>query len=493
MKKTNFFSAAAFAAIAFNFFACSTDDPDDGLSSSSDGLSSSSDGLSSSSDGLSSSSSAAIYSNITQLLNSTTRTIAYSSNLAFSDNDTIVDLVRNLREDRDFYAVAYKITLQAGNRIIINASKEGDGDSYLMLYKSGTLIDYDDDGGDNGSYLFFTAETAGDYFIVVTDFFSEVAGNYSLTVQVPPPPVTLAQLLNSTTKAISYRDDMYYSDNGTMVNAVNDPNFRENEGDYYAVAYKITLQAGKRIKINASRGEEGDSYLKLYKGGAGGYELIDENDDIGEGDNSSYLDFIVETAGDYYIVVTDYSPDVTGSYYLAVRAASPTSITLAQLLNNPTQTIAYNNNLAFTDNGTMVNAVNDPDFRDGESDYFAVAYKIALQAGERIEIHSSKEGDSWLDVYKVNGTVPEFIASDDDGYGSLESYLDFTAETAGEYYIVVTDVDPDIGGRYYLTVWNTNNEPGNNYPIVANAPKASKKSLKGVANSGSGKKQRAGK
>jgi hypothetical protein len=406
-----------------------------------------------------------------------------------------VDLVRNLREDRDFYAVAYKITLQAGNRIIINASKEGDGDSYLMLYKSGTLIDYDDDGGDNGSYLFFTAETAGDYFIVVTDFFSEVAGNYSLTVQVPPPPVTLAQLLNSTTKAISYRDDMYYSDNGTMVNAVNDPNFRENEGDYYAVAYKITLQAGKRIKINASRGEEGDSYLKLYKGGAGGYELIGENDDIGEGDNSSYLDFIVETAGDYYIVVTDYSPDVTGSYYLAVRAASPTSITLAQLLNNPTQTIAYNNNLAFTGNGTMVNAVNDQNFRREGEDYYAVAYKITLQAGNHIKIHSSKEDDSYLYLYRADGNnYIEIDYSDDDGnYDNLDSYLDFTAETAGDYYIVVTDTDSDIAGRYYLTVWNTNNEPGNNYPIVANAPKASKKSLKGVANSGSGKKQRAGK
>ena len=141
---------------------------------------------------------------LSQMLNATTTTIPYSSNLSYTDwgvlGNTGTSLVKGLRYDNEdvFYAKAYKISLTQGNTIKIHESFSND--AYLYLYKKVAgnyiLVDSNDDyynysdvdcDNCNGydSYIQFTAETAadaGDYYIVASSLGSNSVGSFYLTV-----------------------------------------------------------------------------------------------------------------------------------------------------------------------------------------------------------------------------------------------------------------------------------------------------------------------
>jgi hypothetical protein len=384
----------------------------------------------------------------------------------------MVDVVSNFKEEEDYYAVAYKIALQAGNRIEIHSSKEGD--SYLYLYRADGIggyefIDSDDDSYGNGdSYLEFTAVIAGNYYIVVTDFNSKVGGSYDLTVwNTNNEPGT------SSYTQINYTP-LSFSGSSASANGILNTKVKARAGDdnryavFNAAGYSFNAQANKTYKITVRYTQSELSSMEagffILKNNLQGYL---ENDIISSHDGSEYdateltvTGFYEPSTGGNAKILLGY-PNGNGLNYTVTVEEVPPSITLAQLLNNTTKIIPYSGNLVFTDRGTTVDLVNDPDFRDGDKYYLAVAYKIALQVGNHIEIHSSKEGDSYLYLYRADGTV--IYENDDVLENSRDSYLGFTAETAGDYYIVVTDYRQDRGGRYYLTVWNTDSEPVNGF------------------------------
>jgi serralysin len=94
----------------------------------------------------------------------------------------------------------YKITLTAGQSIVIDASSPGfTVDTYLNLYDpSGTTIlaSNDDGGAGTNSKLVFTASTAGTYYIDVGAWHDQSSGSYTLSVStyVPPPVATNDQI-----------------------------------------------------------------------------------------------------------------------------------------------------------------------------------------------------------------------------------------------------------------------------------------------------------
>ncbi|MCL2260172.1 MAG: fibro-slime domain-containing protein [Fibromonadales bacterium] len=95
--------------------------------------------------------------------------------------------------------------------------------------------------------------------------------------------------------------------------------FREDFENYYAVAYKITLNQEDFININSSRNNDGDSYLYVYTKNGNEYAVFTEDDD-GGGNLNSRIEREFEV-GDYYIVVTDYDSNSHGSYTLNVGVA----------------------------------------------------------------------------------------------------------------------------------------------------------------------------
>jgi len=361
---------------------------------------------------------------------------------------------------------AYKVTVKYTQ----NPASDFGACFYLLKdnlegYLDDDIISESCDSKDNATEItltnFYKSLTEGNVNILLRD--GEHSNYLDYTITVEQVNIPLYTELSYTTPIA----------NGSVT--VNDNYLIENyhvtgKGHYYDVqensVYKITST------FNSTTGAfDGAFGILFLKSGT-----LQGTDDIIKGFGGDY-DTQVPTQGTltgYFkatateqLKVLLYDFNLNNYNYTISIEKVPAPMALTQLLNNTTKIIAYSNNLEFADRGTTVNLVNG--IRDNAEDYYAVAYKITLQENDYIKIHSSKEKDSYLYLYKADGMGGyEVIADNDDGGYGNTSYLEFTAYTAGDYYIVVTDFDAYVAGRYYLTVWNTNDEPANDYmaPII---------------------------
>ncbi len=247
--------------------------------------------------------------------------------------------------------------------------------------------------------------------------------------------------------------------------------------------YKFAIEEGKTYRIAISNNEA--DYFSLVFSNPGTL-----SGDWGEDFYTS--GYISSEDGYYFDLVADYTGEMrfllisnnNASYAISV---TPAPMTVTEFLDNTTETIEYSEELTFTAGGKMLGIINDEDFSGDEENYYAVAYKITLSEGDFIKIHASKQGDSYLSIYyKADGEDEYEWIEDVDERADGDEYLDFTAEEDGEYYIVISDYDPDVAGNYYLTVWNTEEEPENPYeeivPVIAKVQKAP--TLKAFAQNG---------
>lgn len=84
------------------------------------------------------------------------------------------------------------------------------------------------------------------------------------------------------------------------------------EGEYFD-EYTVWAEAGQRIIVDL-RSSEFDTFL-ILESPRGESE---RNDDYGEDTMHSHIDWVAEESGDHAILVTSFSPEVTGSYVLQV-------------------------------------------------------------------------------------------------------------------------------------------------------------------------------
>ncbi|MDR2840637.1 MAG: T9SS type A sorting domain-containing protein [Paludibacter sp.] len=190
--------------------------------------------------------------------------------------------------------------------------------------------------------------------------------------------------------------------------------------------------------------------------------------------------------GIYYFVITDngyysYTEEYLDLFVdIEIEAASAVvpSISLPALLAAAT-TIP---NLPFVVTSTF-DAANTPlvvandnyNFGYGDKKYYATAYKISLTAGQTIKIHEHSAGDAVLYVYSMSEANIILQAVNDD-YDEDEidnplwnwgdSYIEFTAATTGNYYIVASNYNEykrGGAGAFYLQVY-TGAEPA--VPII---------------------------
>jgi len=363
-------------------------------------------------------------------------------------------------DDMSYYAVAYKISLASGNNIVINSGVYN-YDSYLYVYrKNGEIYELVASNDDESNYSYnsridLIGVQAGNYYIVVTTLESEMDDYYNLGVRLPLPlPISFTELLTSKAKPIT-KAGLPFVDTENMVNLVAGEGdcydyeyFRCSGDNYFAAAYKITLAKDDKIVINSSK-KSGDPYLMIYKKDGNAYTLIATQDYY---DYDPRFYFHAEVAGEYYIVLTDYDPEKGGSYSLGVRIYAPMNI--AELLDSTTYAISLAHSYfdASGEIGMFGWVAGDGTFGSTGENYYAVAYKATLPKGTYIEINVSKpDGDSYLYLYRKNGNSYTLIDEDDDGCAE-SSCLNYTANEAGDYYIVITDFYPNEQGYYYLDI-----------------------------------------
>ena len=208
--------------------------------------------------------------------------------------------------------------------------------------------------------------------------------------------------------------------------------------------YRVDVTAGQRLSFDIDRPTSSrlDSYIRLFN--STGQQLA-FSDDAAAPDEvrglDSYLEFTFATAGSYYLGVSGYGNQnynavtglgdtngSTGNYGLVVTNITPSdaddqiseAINLGAISGTVTRT------------GLSIDGGTDVDM-----------FRVTVTAGQtvRFDIDNSSQGfDSYIRLFNESGTE---LARNDDGptpgeSASLESYLQFTFATAGNYFLGVS-------------------------------------------------------
>lgn len=318
---------------------------------------------------------------------------------------------------------SYRLTTRNGQRyrVVLTGSGENGAlsDPYLRVVDAAgnELAANDDDGQSLNSSLEFTPAGAGEVFVEARAYADASAGRYTLSVTAERAPTDSISADRNTRGRISIGDNV----DGAL----------DFAGD--ADWYRVRLQEGQSYRFTLdSSGESpvGDPLLRL-RNAAGEEVAID--DDGGEGFNS-YLEFTAPSTGNYYVEANAFSEGTTGGYTLTARAGDIPG-----------------------DANTDATLSADGDYREGvlapagDRDW----YRINLTEGQgmRVALNTSEIGgglgDPMLALYGPDGTQ---LASDDDGGEGLNSWLEFSAATAGAYYLEVRGFSEDAEGRYAISI-----------------------------------------
>ena len=323
----------------------------------------------------------------------------------------------------------YRLRVEEGQRytIALQATSEADADAIdtvLTVYnEAGEQVAYNDDSnGTLDSQLSYNSSAAGDVFVEARAFNEASTGAYRFTISAAATPPDDAGNDTSTRATATPGRDI----NGTL----------EYAGD--VDWYRLSVRTGQRYRIalNTNANAEtplGDPYLRLID--SEGAELNASDDS--EGSLNSLLEYAPQSNGTVYIAASAYADAYEGGYTLRVDAErAPTDSTSADRHTRGRLNI-----------GRPVNA--SLDFT-GDRDW----YRIGLTEGQsyRFRLNSADTANPLGDpLIKLIGPDGVEIAMDDDGGGNLNSSLEFTAPTTGNYFIEARGFMEEAAGDYVLT------------------------------------------
>lgn len=327
--------------------------------------------------------------------------------------------------DKDWFRVAvrpgqlYTFTLNGG---------EGSGalgDPYLVVFDAeGVEVASNDDyGGELNSRIDYVPGARGNIYVQAGAFADSGSGSYTLTAAAAPLPADDAGNGRTTRANVAPGTDT----SGNLEYA--------GDRDWYRL--RVTEGQSYRMQLRAAGDAESglDPLLKLYD--AAGVELA--MDDDGGGGLNSYLEYTAPTTGDVFLEARGFMDDAIGEYLITVGLGDIPG-----------------------DASTDASISADGDYRQGnltpagDKDW----YRLELTEGQslRIGLEGSEVGlgDPLLTLYDAQGTQ---LVQDDDGGDGLNSRIEFTAPTAGTYFVEARGFLEDAEGQYAVTV--TPGEVGN--------------------------------
>ena len=308
---------------------------------------------------------------------------------------------------------SYRITLQTPE-----GREDGLADPLLQVVDAeGNQLAYNDDDGEGGlnSALDFTPPRTGPVFVVAGAFADASAGAYTLNVaetRLPPDPASA----NTQTRA---RLSVGGSATG-MIDYAGDRDW-----------HRIRLTGGQTYRFGlTSSGDSplADPYLRLYN--ARGDEVA--MDDDGGGELNSLLEFTAPSSGNYFVEAANFADYGTGGYTLSAREGDiPADATT---------------DLRLSIEGDYREGVLSP---AGDRGW----YRLTLQDGQTVRISLMSAGMDGLDpLVVVYGPDSQELARDDDGGEGLNSWLEFQAPAAGDYFVEARGFLDDAAGAYAIMV-----------------------------------------
>jgi hypothetical protein len=319
----------------------------------------------------------------------------------------------------------YRMHVEHGQRynITLDAVPGEDGaavDPMLGVYDAqGNQLAFNDDTMESlNSALRFSPQQSGDVFVEVRAYSDQSAGRYRLaatSAAIPPDQVGNDAGTRARISA------------GTPVTGQ-----LEYEGD--TDWYRFNVRTGQRYHITLDgAGDEpvGDPLLSVLD--AEGAELA-MNDDW-ESLNSA-LDFTPQRSGEVFIRAGAYADAYAGGYTLNITSErAPTDNISAE------RSTRGRINIGQSVDGSL-------DFA-GDRDW----YRVRLEAGQSYRFTLVGSGGSAVSdpLLRMIGPNGEELAMDDDGGGGLNSYLEFTAPSTGNYYVEAGAFADGSGGGYTLS------------------------------------------
>lgn len=317
----------------------------------------------------------------------------------------------------------YRFNARTGQRYHITLDgaegrEDGLRDPFLrVLDRDGEELAVNDDADGLNSAVDLIVQRSGPVFIEARAFADSYAGAYTLNITAERLPPDNASNDSGTRGRISV---------GQTVDASLDfPGDRD--------WYRIRLEQGQsyRFRLSSGEGESalGDPLLKLR--GPSGEELA--MDDDGGGGLNSFLEFTAPTTGNYFLEASGFNSEATGGYRLSAAAGDIPADTTTDV------TLSADGDIR---PGTLSPA--------GDHDW----YRLDLAEGQGVRIgltggDADGLGDPFLVIHGPDG---QELAHDDDGGEGLNSWLEFTAATAGPHYVEVRGFGEEAQGRYVIAL-----------------------------------------
>ena len=271
-----------------------------------------------------------------------------------------------------------------------------------------------------------------------------------------------------------------------LVSFAHDKSFYFNEecymmGDWMEVkgrarAFKFTLNGESSLEISACNDEEGlCPYIWIYSEDGMSNLLAQEWRELN----------VTLQSGTYYLVLSDNRGNDYENYFCnlnivlnqttAEECDTPDEqpeggvcepMDLEELFQNA-KTVTYTADLFYVDSGELAcgeslfgaGVAGDDDYYNGEA--FCNVYKVSLKAGDNLNVYHHTSDDAYLrmftfeegDLVEVNNNGWDDAAYYEDYWGnSSDSYFEFTATTAGDYYIVATTYDERSKEDFVITI-----------------------------------------
>ncbi len=319
----------------------------------------------------------------------------------------------------------YRLRVEQGQRYHLTLEGVGaDGeaiDPTLGVYdgEGNQLAFNDDSDGSLNSALRYAPSETGEVFVEARGFSDTATGAYRLRVIASAiPPDDAANDSSTRARVASGR-----AATGNI----------EYEGD--VDWYRLNARTGQRytISLAAAEGDTGlgDPILRVID--REGNELAQSDDS--EGGLNSQIDFVPQSSGEVFLEAAGYGGAYTGVYSL--------SITAERLASDGTSgDVRTRGRIA---PGQTINAELG---YEGDRDW----YRLRLTHGQSYRFTLTSAGDTPLSdplikLYSANG---EELALDDDGGEGLNSYLEFTPPSTGNYYIEAGSFGAGGTGGYVL-------------------------------------------
>ncbi len=338
--------------------------------------------------------------------------------------------------------VAYRVSLQAGERLQASLDAAWDASLYLVencTNVSGTCVDGDDSG--NPETVDFTALSARTYFLIA-DGYGTAHGPFSLSVVISPPvsggdtcaqPVVIPQgggSFQSTTAGLANDYDPPTSCTGYAASGPDQ-------------AYQITLAAGDVVEVLAEFDAAVDGSVYAVTN-CGNLSSCVAGADAALTGEPELLRFVAQTAGPHYVIVDAYDANESGPHDLTVaQYTAETCADAAPLLIG-------------TESYTTQGKVNDYSPNSGGCTGYAASgpdrvYEILMFAGEQLRVQATSSGfDSSLYLVSncadINGSC---IAGSDSSVGGVEEIAPVFQQSA--VYRVIVDGFNGASGTGNLT------------------------------------------